>query len=422
MQNGLWVIHHEMPTSITAITVHIKGGSSVEKENEIGSAHFLEHMIFKGTAKYSNENLISGLIEQEGGVTNAFTSHDKICFYIYSKESIELMFDILADGVFNPLFREDDIAVERGAVLQEIADSADNSDDIIAKLFGELIWGAHPLGGDILGSKEQVSALSLESFIGYFQKYFTPSNMALSVAGGIEANKVFDLAFKYFCKNMHKAGRVVLPDVDFSYRPQKRTALLCKDFEQVKYCMGTLPQNWISYDYKNRKEMIAASLLANILGGGMSSRLFRKIRSELGLVYYIRSGLNVYENAGNFWIDFGADASNWVRAAILVFDELENILKNGISEEELKKIKNGWKTHFAKEREDSLRTALSGGKDELNGRVNQTVEEFLKLVVDPITVSDIMNVANVLLPKSNFYLAAMGRVQNCEKDLAAVLD
>ena len=418
MPNGLWVVHQEMSAPPVAITLHSKGGSGVENTDEIGLAHFVEHMAFKGSDKYPDENLISEMIEQEGAQTNAFTSHDRVCFYIHTQTNIELMFGILANAVLHPLFREKDIEVERGAILQEIADGMDSPDNMIAKLFGEMIWGKHSYGGDITGTKEQVASLGRDSFLNYYAKYFTPRNLVLSVAGGIKAAKVFDLAFQYFGDNVKVAGeRAKMPEIDYSYKPPDRISLLHKDFEQVKCCLGVLPREWIAYNKEHEKERIATGLLAIILGGGMSSRLFRTIRAQRGLVYYIMAGLSVFENGGDFWIDFGAEPTNFPRVISLIFDELDNLLKNGVSENELAKVKNCQKMNYAIGQESSLRSALIGGDAELKGLDLQTPEEYFKSHIDPISISDVMDIAKRLLPKENFYLAAMGKVENHSKEL-----
>lgn len=423
MQNGLWVRHQEMPTPLIALTLHIKGGSSLENKNEIGIAHFLEHMVYKASEKYPSEELISGLIEREGAFTNAFTSYDRICFYIHTLANLELMFDILSDGLLRPLFRDEDIAVERGAVLQEIAEGVDDPDRMLSKLYGKMIWGEHSFGGDILGTAEQVSALNRDDFRNYYQRCFTPQNIVLCTSGGASAEEVFRLAFKYFCNNTKVTGnRMKLPDVDYSYAPPARLSLLDKELEQIKCCLGILPQEWISHKSIHKAKRIAAGLLSNILGGGLSSRLFGTIRSKRGLVYYIRSGISVYENSGSFWIDFGTSPSNLLPAISLIFKELDHLLKNGITADELAKVKNAQKTHYAKEQENSLSTAFAAGRGELNDSEMHTTEEFFKLYIDPIGVSDVMDVAQQMLLKENFYLAAVGRLGDKEKELENILN
>lgn len=422
MSNGLCVFHKEMATPLIAITVHIKGGSCVERTNEIGSAHFLEHMIYKASEKYPSEALISGLIEQEGAITNAMTSHERICFFIHTQSNVELMFDILSDGIKNPLFREDDIVVERGAVLQEIAHGDDDPDDMISKLYGKMIWGTHPYGEDIAGTPEQVSALTRDAFMDYHKKYFTPQNIVVSVAGGIKSEKVFELAFKYFGDDFHKAGqRARLPVVDFSYVPKSRLFLQENQLKQMKCAMGTLPQDWLSTKKGFEKSRVVASLLANILGGGMSSRLFLKTRGQKGLVYSIQSGISTYENAGNFWIDFGCDPANMLNVLCLTFDELDNILINGITESELMKAKNTYKTQVAQNMERSLSIAMSGGAGELQGLDLRESEEFFRDYIDPVNVVDVMDVAKALLPKTKYYLAVSGNVGDKAKELEKLL-
>ncbi len=413
MDNGLWVVHRELPNPLVAISIHQKGGSSVEKPHETGSAHFLEHMVFKASKKYPSEEIISGLIEQEGAHTNAFTSHDRICFYIQTQSKVELMFDILADGIMNPLFRDEDIAVERGAVLQEIAGSDDEPDDLLKKLYSKMIWGAHPFGGEILGTAEEVSTLARETFANFHAEYFTPGNSVLAVIGGISAEKTFEYARKYFLPNFGQgsaklAARSVLPEINFGYVPPRKLFAHEKDFKQLKCLMGTLPQPWLSTMKKNEKEKTSAVLMGMMLGGGFSSRLFTKVRTQKGLVYGIGAGVVSLECAGNFWIQFGSDPSNAVSAITIILDELDSFLNTGTTVEELEKVKNLYKTSVALAAEKSRNVAFFMGQTELQGLPLCESQDYFAKVVDPVTVSDIMEVAKKILPKSNFYTAILG--------------
>src|SRR3989338_49558 len=422
MGNGLWVVHKEMPNPLVALTIHIKGGSSVEQPEEIGSAHFLEHMVFKAGEKFPSEELISGLIEQEGAMPNAYTSHDRICFYALTQSNVELMFDILSDCIIRPLFKADDISTELGRVLQEIAEDDDDPKEVHARLFSRMIWGRHPYGESITGTAEQVSSLTRDTFLNYHAKYFVPRNMVLSVAGGIKSEKVFELAFKYFGDGFERPyGRAILPSVDFSYVPDRKLFLRENDLKQLKCTMGTLPAEWIRSQKGFEKSRVTATLLGVILGGGTSSRLFSKVSSQKGLVYYIQAGASVYENAGNFRIDFGADPVNVVPAVAMIFDELDSILINGITEKELQKAKNIYKTSVATHLESALNIAFACGSAEMHGLDLHTSEEFFDSYVDPVTVIDIMAAAKDLLPKSKFYLAALGKVADNAKALESML-
>lgn len=422
MGNGLRVVHKEMPNPLVALTIHVKGGSSVEQPEEIGSAHFLEHMVFKAGEKYPNEELISGLIEQEGAMPNAYTSHDRICFYVFTQSNVELMFDILSDCLIRPLFREGDISVELGRVLQEIAQYDDDPEDMLARLYSKMIWGRHPYGESITGTAEQVSSLARDTFLSYHTKYFAPRNIVLSVAGGIKSEKVFELAFKYFGDGFEKAyGLATLPPVDFSYVPERKLFLRENDLKQLKCTMGILPADWLRAQKGFEKSRVAATLLGVILGGGMSSRLFSKVSSQKGMVYYIHAGVAVYENAGNFRIDFGTDPENIVQAVAMIFDELNNVLINGITEKELQKAKNIYKTSVAMHLESALDVAFAGGGAELQNLDLHTSKEFFDSYVDPVTVSDIMAAAKDLLPRQKFYLAALGKVGDHAKALESML-
>lgn len=422
MPNGLWVVHKHIPNnSLVAISVHVKGGAGVEKANEIGLAHFTEHMIFKASEKYPSEEIISSLIEFEGGETNAFTSNNSIVFFILTTRSVELMFDILSDGIKYPLFRPEDIDVERGAVFQEIANGDDDPDRMISKVYNQIIWGKHPFGRNIIGTVEQVSALKNDDFLNYHNGYFTAENMVLSVAGGISSGEILELAYKYFGNGLRKGMRVSLQEVDFSAKPQNKILFAEKNLTQFRGDFGSLPQDWLADKKHGEKERMAAVVLANILGGGLSSRLFIKVRSQLGLVYSISAGITSYENAGAFWIDFGCAPDNAVKASSVILNELDNLLKNGVSTEELQKIKNGIYTSLAKTQERAMSHAITNGRRELMAIEHTELEDYIRSFVNPITIADTMNAAERLFPRENIYFAATGKVECYAKELEALL-
>lgn len=420
MPNGLWVVHQEKPTSLKAITLHTKGGAGVEKPGETGLAHFIEHVLFKSSKKYPSESTTSALIEQEGGKTNAFTSKDKICSYIQSRLQTRLMFDILSDEILRPAFRVEDIAVELGPVQQEIAQSMDDPGDNHAKIYDKLIWGEHPYGDNILGTKEQVASFKREDFVRYHEKYFVPANMVLSVAGGISASEVFELAHEFFGEGAKIIGaKVVFPEVDFNRVPEK-TSFLQKDTEQVRCGFGTLPAKNLGGS-GHEKSLAAASMMASILGGGMSAPLFKVVRSENGLVYFISAGISSFENAGSFWIDFGTDAKNLIPAIKLALSETDRILKNGVAKEDLQKVINMTATNYAVSLESSLGVAIAGGNNAIYGRDTDSIESYFRLL-DSLTVDDIMEAARALLPKENFHIALYGNVESQVKDLEAIFN
>ena len=294
--NGLCLLTESMPdVRSVSIGAWLTRGSRHEDEQHAGIAHFVEHMLFKGTGTRTAED-IAQAIDSVGGQMDAFTAKEYASYYIkVLDEHLPFALDVLSDIVMNPRFSADDIEREKKVVLEEIKMVEDTPDDLVHEIFTQHFWQGHPLGRPILGSKETVEALDAGVLREYFGRAYVASNMIVAAAGNLDHGRVRELIDAAFGKIAREGEAVnggpprVVPQVI------ART----KELEQSHLCLGTnsYPQ---SHD-----DRYVSYILNTVLGGSMSSRLFQNVREKRGLAYAVFSGLSAYRDAGSFTIYAG---------------------------------------------------------------------------------------------------------------------
>src|SRR5438270_1392253 len=286
LPNGLTVITEEMlHVRSISVGIWVKTGSRDEDAQENGISHFIEHMLFKGTKHRTAED-IARQVDSLGGNMDAFTAKECICFTAkVLDEHLPAAMDVLSDLVLNPLFEAKDINRERGVILEEIKMDEDNPDYLVHEIFTQSFWKDHPLGKPILGTKETVGSFEQGKLFDFYRQRFSPNNMIISAAGNLNHHAFVQLIKERFAtldrvpNGFHLPAPAVTPVVITRNK---------KSLEQVQLCLG-VPSHPIS-DAKR----YVSYVLNTVLGGGMSSRLFQKIREEQGLVYSIYSDLNPY--------------------------------------------------------------------------------------------------------------------------------
>jgi predicted Zn-dependent peptidase len=288
LPNGLIILSEEMQ-HIRSISIGIwmKTGSRDESPESNGISHFLEHMVFKGTTTRSAQD-IARQVDSIGGNIDAFTGKEIICFNIkVLDEHLPVAMDILSDLVLNPIFDPKDILREKGVILEEIKMDEDNPDNLVHEIFTQNFWKDHPLGKPILGTKETVRSFEKEKLFDFYRRRFVPGNMIVSAAGNLNHSRFVELIRERF------AGLQAVPNGFHGPAPAITPRIITrnkKSLEQVQLCMG-VPSHPISHEKR-----FVSYVLNTILGGGMSSRLFQKIREEQGLVYSIYSDLSPYRD------------------------------------------------------------------------------------------------------------------------------
>lgn len=314
LANGVRVIADPMPGLATAaLGVWVRAGSVDERQGEFGVAHLLEHMAFKGTKKRS-PLAIAEEIESVGGYLNAATSHQRTGYYArVLKDDLALGADMLSDILANPLFDEQELAKEHEVVVQEIGEAADTPDDVVFEKLTEAAWGAHPLGRPILGTPDSVRAQTPDSLRGFMARCYRPQDMIVAAAGAVDELELVKLAedwFGGFASEGEAASRAA-PHFAGGLLHDKRK------IEQTHLAVA-FPGVASGHD-----DYFATRLYADVLGGGMSSRLFQKIREERGLAYSVYAFADGFENAGLLGAYVNADAKHIPEAAKIIRDEMQ---------------------------------------------------------------------------------------------------
>ncbi len=404
LPNGLTVVTESMP-AVRSVTLGIwlRTGSRHEPGEQNGIAHFLEHMVFKGTENRSAEE-IARAADAIGGHLDAFTSKEFTSFSIKAlDEHLDRAFDILADLVKNPLLRPDDIAKECQVIQEEIKMVEDTPDDLLHEIFSKAYWQGHALGRPILGTRKTVGAFNQRMARRFFSQHYLPSNILIAAAGHLQHKRFVDLVAKQFggtvCEPMPPVGAAPIPHPHARYRRKK-------ELEQTHILLGTT-----GYHYAHEKRF-ACYVLNTILGGGMSSRLFQNIREKRGLAYAVFSGLSGFQDAGVLAVYAGTAPGNARTVINLILEELRQLKNVPISSEELQRAKDYLKGSLLLGLESSAsrmssiaRQEIYYGRyvspDEIAAKVNTVTADEVTAVAQEIFQSDRLAIT-VLGPREGF--------------------
>ncbi len=402
LANGLQLVTAPMSglNSVTVL-VMVKVGSRYESRAINGAAHFVEHMLFKGTTNRATSQDISRELDRIGAHFNAFTSKDHTGYYIKAASSnINLAFDVLADMIWNSTFVQEELDKERGVIVEEINMYEDNPLISIDNNFEQTIFsGPGGLGQDIAGPKKVIKTISRKNLFGFKEKFYQPANMLVSVAGNFNQSKVTDLAKKYFSNSSGKSFPKHKKFTSKQSRP--RVHVNFKDTKQVHLALG-VP----SYSY-GHKSTHALTLLSTILGGNMSSRLFVRIREQHGLAYSVHTHTEPYSDTGSFHVTAGLDKSRIKPALKLILQELANVRDHGVTDEELTEAKNFLAGSTTLQLEDSENVANWYAKQQLMlGRTKTPAQRIAAL--KKVTRAEVKAVAKNILKSDKLNLAVVG--------------
>jgi len=402
LKNGVSVLLAPMRNTQAITTLALLPfGSRFEKESEAGSAHFIEHMLFKGTQKRPTNLILSQGLDALGAEYNAFTSQEYTGYYIkLLKESLENSLDILADIFFNSIFDEREIEKEKGVILEEIKMYQDNPSFYIYDLFYETFFGGHSLGRNIAGSFKTVSKTNKKKLFSYRNDLYQPNNLWLILAGSVSQNDL-NLVKKYFSQGGHGSKRKINKFVAKAHSP--RVKIIKRKVEQVQLSLGFLS---LSY-FASKQAKNALSVLSSVLGGSMSSRLFQKIRVEKGLAYSIGCGGSSFNEAGVFHINAGIDPYKVNQGLEVIIDEINKIKKEGISLLELKQTKDFLTRRTKLSLEDSQTMANWYGSQALFLKQIETPEESYQNI-KKINLLDVKKMAQKIFDPNQINLAMVG--------------
>lgn len=353
--NGLRLIVNKVEGlfSVT-LGVLVKTGSKNETEKQNGISHYIEHMMFKGTPTRSSFD-ISDQIDRIGAQINAFTSKEITCYYTKStKEHFAESAEILSDIFFNSTFDEKEGEKEKGVVIEEINMCDDTPEDICLDLLAKSYYGERGLGQTILGSVKNVSSFTREDIKAYMDEYYQPENIVISVAGSVDFDEAEMIIGKLFADNFKSAKKA--KQGYFNTEFYTENLIKIKNIEQahLALCMPSYP---VTSD-KNS----SLSILNTVFGGGMSSRLFQKIREELGLAYSVYSYLSQYEKSGVLEIYAGVNPAKRDLAFGSILDEINLLNEKGITNQEFLRGKEQVKSAFIMSQESTASLMLLFGK------------------------------------------------------------
>ena len=397
------------------ILVLVPLGSRYETKTANGISHFIEHMMFKGTKRRPNNFMIASELDGIGAEYNAFTSKDHTGYWIKTTpDNINLALDILSDMLFNSTFNKDDFQKERGVILEEIKMYEDNPLLYIEDFFERSLYGNHPLGWMISGPISGVKKLKREELFKYRKKFYQPNNILVGIAGNIKKNQTIELVKKYFSHSPRKKnGNKYLP---FKKKVSKPKAnVLFRKTKQVQIALG-VP----AYSYFN-KQLEALEVLSVILGGNMSSRLFREVRVKRGLCYFVRTDMSVYQDTGSFIVRAGLNKDRIYEAIKVILFEINKIREQGVTDQELKRAKDYIKGHFLLSLEDSA--ALNSWYTKqllLIGKILTPEKKLIK--INKVSKNDIQKVSHNILQNNRLILSLIGPFKSSQPFLQILKD
>lgn len=397
LPNGLRVITEAMP-SVRSIAVGawVDTGSRDEIGPEAGCSHFLEHLLFKGTEELSARDIAESF-DAVGARSNAFTSKEYTCYWAQLRdEDLPMGLGLLGEMVQRPAFREDEIQSEHHVVLEEINMNEDDPSDVAHDQFAQALWTDHVLALPVLGTRESIAAMTRDVIAGYWRRRYHPSTVVVAASGNLEHGAVVDLVTERFgdwggdTAGHELVSPAVTPNVQVVHR----------DTEQAHLVIGGEALT------RSDDRRFAFGILNHVLGGGMSSRLFREIREERGLAYAVYSFRMPYADSGAFGVYVGTTPHQTSQVLELVREQFAKVAAEGITLEELERAKGFTKGSMALSMEDTNSRMVRLGRHELTGIEHLSLDETVARI-EAVTLEDIHGVATEVL-SGPFVIGAVG--------------
>ena len=432
LKNGLRVIFIDTKAFPTVTTLLLVGaGSRYENKVNNGISHFLEHMFFKGSKKYPTPEIVSSTIEGMGGSWNAFTSKHYTGYFIKAAtDHFEKSVDILSDILLNSKFEEKEIAKEKGVVTEEINMYEDQPQSRVGEFFENIMFAGNPLGMDVIGTKETVASISRKTITDYMESLYSPNNVVLVVAGGLDCHSgektksttpesLLDSGraslarmtsiIKEKFKNWAQTKSITFKKVE-KKQTQPNILVHYKKTEQAHFCLGF--PTFGSSD----KRKYTLSVLATILGGGASSRLFVEVREKRGLCYYIHTGRELYQDTGYIMTQAGVtkDVVKINEAVKATYNEYQKIISGKISSEEIARAKEMLKGRLLLSLEDSFNVGNFFGMKNLLENNSETPEQVIEKI-QKVTIKEVQALAKEIFKSEKLNFAIIGPLT--EKDI-----
>ncbi|MEI8011598.1 MAG: pitrilysin family protein [Candidatus Omnitrophota bacterium] len=407
LSNNLRIVSNDLKDrESVAVGVWAGVGGRFEDDDQKGAAHYLEHVLFRGSLKYSCTE-IKGSIEGVGGALNAFTGEEQTCYYAkVPARHFEQTLDILCDMVFFPLIQKNDMERERTIILEEIKMYNDQPQYHVLELLDALVWPDHPLGKSLAGSKETVSAMTQKSLRAFHRRYYSPDNVVVSVCGNFDHAWLVDFLEQ---KLGSFPSQERLTSIVFKGRQQRpRVNFFRKQIEQMHVAMGfpSLPAN--------HPDIYTQAVLNVILGGNMSSRLFDELREKRGLAYSVYSSTKSFDDTGLFMIKAGVDNAKLVEAVDLIMKILRQLRRQGVKPREFTRAKEYFIGQFILGLEDTMDHMMWMGESVIKRDRVRTLAEVV-CRVNAMTPDDIRRVAGEVLKMKKLNLAVVGNISDAQE-------
>ncbi len=407
LANGMRVVATPLPHSQAAsLAVYVGVGSRAEARETLGLSHYLEHMLFKGTESRPTAIEISSAIEGAGGMLNAFTTKELTCFWNrVPYDRVDLAFDVLSDSLRSSLLTEEEIERERTVIQQEIRRSLDEPGQRAFQLLSEAAYGDQPIGWDIAGDLESVGAIERENLVDHIDEWYRPDRLVLSVAGQIDANHIFGLAEQHW-RDL-EPRETAEPVAAQPQMANERVVLETREIEQCN--LGIALRTFPRLD----DDRYALSLLNEVLGRGMSSRLFVEVRERRGLAYSVGSGTTRYSDTGHLAVGAGVTAEHVEEATEVILAELDKLVDEAVPADELEKGREHAIGSFRLSLETASSWAHRTGEALLSEGSIKSPGEIIA-GYEAVSADDVQRVAQRFIRRDNVAISVVGPYENAD--------
>ncbi len=402
LANGVRVISEAMPhVRSVSVGVWVNAGSRSESPEQNGISHFIEHMLFKGTAKRSAED-IARSVDSIGGNLDAFTAKELVCFNTkVLDQHLSQAFDVLADLVLHPMFRTEDIEKEKGVILEEIKMEEDSPDYLVHEIFSANFWKDHPLGKPILGTPQSVKRFDHARIQDYYGAIYVPANFIVTAAGNLTHERLAALV----CEHFESLPPGELPQPGPVPGTHARLALRNKKaLEQVHLVLG-VPSYPLPHE-----ERFACYVMNTLLGGGMSSRLFQNIRERQGLAYAVFSELNPYRDTGCMSIYAGTSTESARKVVESIIQEFRQLKSETVGEEELRRAKDHLKGSLMLSLESTSSRMSNLARQEMYFGKFFTLDGLVESI-EAVTAEDVQRIARTFFDPKQIALTVLGNLE-----------
>jgi predicted Zn-dependent peptidase len=408
LKNGLRVVTVPMQDNpAVTVFVMVEAGSKYETKKTNGISHFLEHMVFKGTPRRPKASDIARELDGLGADFNAFTGDEYTGYYAkVDSKHLDTALDIISDMYLNPLFPEDEITKEKGVIIEEIRMYRDRPDRRVQEVLSELMHGDQPAGWTILGPEDNIRSFTRKDFINYRKQHYVPRATTVVISGNISEKEVTKKVEKIFGNISSESKKGKLKVKESQESPQLK--VVHRDTDQTHLIIAL--RTFAVGDKRNS----IMGVLATVLGRGMSSRLFSKMRDELGICYYVRASHNTATDHGDLTISAGVDTTRVELAIKTILDELKRLINELVSDAELKKAKEYISGTMMLNLETSDSQAEFAGHQEIVKGSIKSPEEMIR-EIRKVTAEEIRDLAKKFIVEKGLNMAIIGPYKDSKR-------